>query len=35
MINLSADSLLMNPLPEDHPEGAPHPDELSSEQKAI
>jgi len=28
MINLTADSLLMNPLPENHPEGAPHPDEL-------
>jgi hypothetical protein len=35
MINLTADSLLMNPLPEGHPEGAPHPDELSSEQRAV
>lgn len=35
MIDLTAASLLMNPLPEGHPEGAPHPDALSSAQKAV
>jgi len=35
MINLAAESFEMQPLPPSHPTGQPHPDKISSTQKAV